>query len=153
MMPKTEKERIIYMLSLCVLMTWTLGFINRAIDMQEISACVFWKVTKQEPVVFLFAFFIAMAGIQKFAVNVAYHFVSQTDSENAQILAVSFFMVTFMSPCVLIFRLLLNYGFRQNIFTLWINGWLRGYTIALFYQLLIAGPTARWILKKIREKR
>lgn len=46
----------------------------------------------------------------------------------------------------------LNNGFIQDILALWISSWLRGYTIALFYQLTIAGPAARWILKRIREK-
>lgn len=148
-MPKTEKQRVVYILCLCLLMTWVLGLVNGAMNSHEFSWMHFWHIIKQEPIIFLFAFAIAYAGIQKAAVRTAYYFVCHEDSENAQILAVSFFMVTYMSPCVLLFRLILNYGLVSNLFMLWINAWLRGFTIALFYQLLIAGPTARWILRKI----
>ena len=150
-MPRNEKERVLYIFMQCLLMTWILGILSGMLNAGEISMRPVLAATKQEPIVFCFAFAIAMLGIQKLSVKAAFRVVSRSDSENAKILACTLFMVLFMSPLVLLFRVTLNNGISANLPWLWFTSWLRGFTMAFFLNLLVAGPIGRAVLRMTRK--
>ena len=115
-MPRNEKERIIYIAVLCLLMTYFNGLLNGALIQGAMTKELFQK----------------------------------TDSENTKIFLLSFFMVLFMSPCVLLARMLIQCGFGPEAFLNVAKHWPRAFTFALFYQLIFAGPLARRILRLLR---
>ena len=115
-MPRNEKERVIYIAVLCLLMTYFNGLLNGALIQGAMTKELFQK----------------------------------TDSENTKIFLLSFFMVLFMSPCVLLARMLIQCGFGPEAFLNVAKHWPRAFTFALFYQLIFAGPLARRILRLLR---
>ena len=149
-MPRNEKERVIYIAVLCLLMTYFNGLLNGALIQGAMTKELFLKVTKQEPLFWLIAFLIAMMGMQKLSAKAAARVFQKTDSENTKIFLLSFFMVLFMSPCVLLARMLIQCGFGPEAFLNVAKYWPRAFTFALFYQLIFAGPLARRILRLFR---
>ena len=149
-MPQNEKERIVYIAVLCLLMTYFNGLLNGALIQGGMTRELFLTVTKQEPLFWLIAFVIAVGGMQKLSARAAACVFQKNDSENTKIFLLSFFMVLFMSPCVLLMRMLIQNGFGSTAFLNVLKYWPRAFTFALFYQLIFAGPLARRVLRLMR---
>lgn len=151
-MPRNEKERIIYIAVLCFLMTYFNGLLNGALFRGGMSKDLLVTVTKQEPLFWGIAFAIAAGGMQKLSAKAAACVFQKNDSANARIFISSFFMVLFMSPCVMLARMLIQFGFGSRAFLNVLRYWPRAFTFALFYQLIFAGPAARKVLRLIRQE-
>ncbi|MBQ8934026.1 MAG: DUF2798 domain-containing protein [Lachnospiraceae bacterium] len=133
-------------------MTYFNGLLNGALIQGAMTGELFRKVTMQEPLFWLIAFMIAMLGMQKLSARAAARIFQKTDSPNTKIFLLSFFMVLFMSPCVLLARMLIQCGFGAEAFRNLVKYWPRAFTFALFYQLIFAGPLARRILRLLRKR-
>jgi len=55
-------------------------------------------------------------------------------------------MVCGMSLCMSLFKIIMMNGFTNNIVNIFLENWPRSFCIAMFIQLIFAGPVSRKVL-------
>jgi hypothetical protein len=150
-MPRNQKEGIIYGIIICGIMVYFMGLMNISIHMNGLTRETLWIATKSFPVIFVIAMVLENLFVGKVARLFVAKLIPQTDSPNARILFMSFFIVTGMSLCMSLVGGILSSGLNSSVLTAFPETWPRNFCVAMFWQLLVAGPLARKALQLMRK--
>lgn len=150
-MPRNQKEGIIYGIVICGIMVYFMGLMNISIHMNGLTGETLWIATKSFPVIFVIAMLLENLVVGKGARIIVSKLIPQTDSQNARILFMTFFMVTGMSMCMSLVGAMFSSGLNRSVLTAFPEAWPRNFCVAIFWQLLVAGPLARKALKLMRK--
>lgn len=152
-LPKNALEGILFGGIICFLTALFMCTLNTALGMgkfdgEVIVSSLTWFMLYA---VIAFAFEnLVMSRISNFMVK---KFAGQTDGFNARTMFKIFFTVIGMSLFMTMVACLINRGFTVDALLGFVNMWPRNFAIVLFWELLIAQPIARGVMKLIhREK-
>lgn len=151
-MPKNKKEGIIFGLCMCIIMVYLMGLINISIHSGALNMEALITSIKAFPVIFIVAFAIESLFVSKINNKLLSHFVHPDDSKNAHILFNCLFIVTMMSFIMTIVGGILGGDKIMTVLSQFITIWPRNFFVAMFLNLLVAGPLSRFILRKIQER-
>lgn len=130
-------------------MVYFMGLMNISIHMNGLTKEALWTATKSFPVTFVIAMVLENLFVGKGAKIIVSKLIPQTDSQNARILFMTFFMVTGMSMCMSLVGGIFSSGLNSSVLTAFPETWTRNFCVALFWQLLVVGPLARKALKML----
>ena len=146
-LPRNAKEGIIFGVFMCLFMVLVMSFANICINMggvnaQSLSA---WGISL--PIVFVVAFAvenIVVTPISNFIMNRVY---KERSNSNAVVALNAIIIVTMMSLIMTFLGGVIGGMSVSAVLSGFLTSWPRNFCIAMFCNLLFAGPLARLILK------
>ncbi|MDD6770613.1 MAG: hypothetical protein SPJ62_16590 [Inconstantimicrobium porci] len=151
-MPRNKKEGIIFGICMCFIMVFFMGMLNISIHMGKFDGEVLMVCLKAFPVTFIIAFILEGAVVGKINGALLAKFSGKNDSQNAMILFNCFFIVTCMSLIMTFIGGMLGGDSLSLVASEFFIRWPRNFCAAFFLNILVAGPIARAILRKIQKK-
>lgn len=80
-------------------------------------------------------------------------FVKNSDSFNSRILFTTLFNVIFMSLIMTFIGIVVMTGFSSSLLSNFLTAWPRNFCVVLWFELLIAQPLGRAVMKLIHTKK
>ena len=150
-MPTNKKERLIYGISMCLIMVFFMGLLNISIHLGGFNLNSIRTAIIAFPITLIIAYILETFIVGKINHILLGKFVKETDSKNSYILFNCFFIVTMMSLIMTIIGGLLGGDNLQTIFTEFFIRWPRNFCAAFFLNILVSGPISRFILRLMQQ--
>jgi hypothetical protein len=150
-MPRNGKEGLIYGGSICAMTCIFMATMNICISMRGISKVALAISIKSFPVVFIIAMLIETLIVGNVANKLTGVFCSPKDSLNSHIMFRTFFTVIGMSVIMTIVGAVLGSGFSMELINHFPIAWPRNFCVAIFLELLIVQPIARYIMRRMHK--
>ena len=150
-LPRNGKEGLIYGGIICALSCIFMSTLNISINMGGISKESIMISLKSFPLVFVIAMLVEGLFVGKIAENLVEKFSSPTDSFNAYIMFRVFFTVIGMSIIMTLVGGIFGFGFNIEVLKEFPMVWPRNFCIAIFYELIIAQPIARKVMRMMHK--
>ncbi|WP_202944999.1 DUF2798 domain-containing protein [Carnobacterium sp. 17-4] len=125
--------------------------VNIGLEFGKLDTEVFMIILKSFPIILIIAMLLEVLVIGRIAEKLVQTFSDDTDGFNAKILFTIFFTVIGMSLIMTVIGTMLGKGFALSSFES-LSHWPRNFCIALFCELLIAQPPARFVMKKLHAR-
>lgn len=122
--------------------------INISLEFGKFDTEVLLIVLKSLPLVWIIAMLLETVIVGRIAEKMVHTFSDTTDGFNAKMLFTIFFTVIGMSLIMTIIGAMLGNGISLASFAA-LSHWPRNFSIALFCELLIAQPPARFVMKTL----
>lgn len=122
--------------------------VNISLEFGKLDTEVLLIILKSFPIIFIIAMLLEVLVFGRIAEKLVHIFSDTTDGFNAKILFTIFFTVIGMSLIMTIIGDMLGNGISLNSFAA-LSHWPRNFSIALFCELLIAQPPARFVMKTV----
>lgn len=151
-LPKNDKEGLLYGVIIAGITCIIMSTINIATSFGKIDQEVILIILKSIPVIFIIAMLLENFVIGKIAEKLTHTFSDHSDGFNAQLLFRILFTVTGMSICMTFVGDMFGNGISWSSFGRFPSHWPRNFSLALWTELLIAQPPARFAMKKIHER-
>lgn len=152
-MPRNAKEGLLFGISFCVIMAFSMGLINISVGMGGFGKTALLTSLKAFPVTFLIAFTIESLIVGPINKKLLSRFTEPTDSINSKILFNCFFIVTMMSLIMTYVGGMLGGNSIAGISSEFLKIWPRNFWAAFFLNILIAGPVSRFILRQVQNRK
>ena len=151
-MPRNKKEGIIFGICMCSIMVFFMGMLNISIHYGEFNSEVMMICLKSFPLTFIIAFIVEGAVVGKINGMLLAKFCGKNDSANAKILFNCFFIVTCMSLIMTFIGGMLGGDSLSLVTSEFFIRWPINFCAAFFFNILVAGPISRCILRMIQSK-
>lgn len=150
-MPKTRKQDFVYTLIMVIIMVYGMVCYNVSLHIGGMQNIVFFEALKELPIMGTIAFLLEFFFVGKLAQKLAFRFVDpKKDKPIVVLLAISSMIICLMCPLMSFFGcVLFNSGSIDTFFIRWLQTFALNFPMAFFYQIFYAGPSVRWIFKKI----
>lgn len=152
-MPKTLRERVIYLFCMACMMVYGMEVYNKAILHGSMDNSLFFI-----PIGTFFSLVAIVMILQEFvggplARKMASRVVdASTDREIAVIVTIQVMTVLVMCPSMSMVATLLFKGIDSQIPAKWVQTLVMNFPMAFFWQIMIAGPVVRMIVRKLFAK-
>lgn len=147
-LPRNAKEGIVYGAIICAISALVMSAVNISLNFGKFDTQVALIILKAFPFAFIIAMLMENFIVGRIAEKMVHNFSDANDSFNAKILFTVFFTVIGMSFTMTIIGDMLGNGISLASFAA-LSHWPRNFCIALFCELLLAQPPARFAMKKI----
>ena len=146
-LPRNKVEGIIFGIFMCLLMVIVMSFFNICLGIGAVNEQALIAFAKSVWLIFLVAFAvenIIVQPINNFIINKVY---KERANANAVILFNAIIIVTMMSLIMTFLGGLISGIGIDKVISNFLISWPRNFCVAMFCNLLFAGPLARLILK------
>ena len=147
-MPQNKKQDFIFTIMMVTAMVYGMVVYNIAFAQGGLEYHTFAEALKELPIMIPIAFALEHFVVGKIAKKMAFSMVTPDPEKPYRItFAISCSTICLMVPCMSMIATLLFHGFSGNILMLWGMAMSKNVFMALFWQLLVAGPLVRWIFR------
>lgn len=150
-LPHNAKEGMLYGAIICAITAIIMSTVNISLGFGKFDTEVLLIVLKSLPLVWIIAMLLETLVVGRIAEKLMHTFSDTTDGFNAKILFTIFFTVIGMSLSMTVIGDMMGNGISLASFAA-LAHWPRNFCIALFCELLIAQPPARFVMKKLHER-
>lgn len=150
-LPHNAKEGMLYGAIICAITAIIMSTVNISLGFGKFDTEVLLIVLKSLPLVWIIAMLLETLVVGRIAEKLMHTFSDATDGFNAKILFTIFFTVIGMSLSMTVIGDMMGNGISLASFAA-LAHWPRNFCIALFCELLIAQPPARFVMKKLHER-
>lgn len=149
-MPKTKRQELVFGLIMVCLMCYFMTAYNMSLQ-SGLSWSVLWKALCALPLVAVVAFTIEGLVVGKLARKAVFKALDARKMPPIVItVAISVLTVAMMCPAMSLFATLaFEFDGFDHVILNWLQAWTLALPAALLWNLLYAGPLARWLLKII----
>ena len=151
-MPKTTFQRFIFTLLMVAVMVYTMICYNISLNMggmkNQIFLLAFHELILMMPIAFLLEFFL----VEKLVMYFSFRIVNPSDKPILVILIISTITVILMCPLMSMIATLLFKNPGSELVALWLETTVLNFPMALFFQIVVAGPLVRTIFRGIFKK-
>lgn len=152
-MPQNKRESIIYSLIVCFMMVFFMSIYNVTLHHGKLSLEVIQQAWLGLPIGFIFALFFDLSIVSKVAKGFVFKYlVKPEDSAMKKMICISSSMVICMVIIMSFYGALeaciSMYSFNKIAF-IWLSNIPKNFVMALPLQLIIVGPVARKVFRKI----
>jgi len=147
-LPHNAKEGMLYGAIICAITAIIMSTVNISLGFGKFDTEVLLIVLKSLPLVWIIAMLLETLVVGRIAEKMVHNFSDTTDGFNAKMLFTIFFTVIGMSVIMTIIGDMLGNGISLASFAA-LSHWPRNFSIALFCELLIAQPPARFVMKTL----
>ncbi|CZQ87543.1 Hypothetical protein Tpal_911 [Trichococcus palustris] len=151
-LPQNGKEGLLYGAIITVITCLVMSTLNIGTSFGRLDKEVLTIILKCIPIVFVIAMLLENFVVGRIAEKLAHKFSEPTDGFNANILFRILFTVTGMSICMTIIGDMVGHGISWGSFERFPSHWPRNFAVALWCELLVAQPPARFVMKKLHEQ-
>ena len=149
-LPQNAKEGMLYGAIICAITVIVMSTVNISLEFGKLDTEVLLIILKSLPIVWIIAMLLEVLVVGRIAEKLVHTFSDETDGFNAKTLFTIFFTVIGMSLIMTLIGNILGNGI--SLATLGsLSHWPRNFCIALFCELLIAQPPARFVMKKLHS--
>ena len=148
-MPKTKMESVVFTAVTAWIMVYIMTLYNTVLATDSFTNATFLIALKGMWVEFIIIFLCAFFLSSRVAKFFAFRVVKPGDRPIAIILTIQVFTVVCQVALASIIGLYHGYGFDGNWLPNYLMTYCRNFVMALPVQLLIAGPIARWIFRRV----
>lgn len=153
-LPHNDKEGVLYGGLICLVTVIVMLLLNISTSFGKIDFEVLLTILKLIPVVWIVAMLVEGFVVGKIADKLVLIFIESTDGFNARILFNILFCVTGMSATMTIIGGWLGAGrICLEPFLTFFNHWPRNFFVALWCEILLAQPLARFVMRRIHLKK
>lgn len=151
-LPQSPREGILFMVIISIISVNTIAPIIMMLD-QGFNMDNYLKTLRIIPFIWVIIVLLVTLVAQPIVSKVMPIFVAETDGFNARILLNTFLTVTVLSVCMSIIGPWVGTGKIgiepfQNFF----HNWFRNFGVAIWIELLVAQPIARFAMKRLHAK-
>lgn len=150
-LPHNAKEGMLYGAIICAITAIIMSTVNISLGFGKFDTEVLMIVLKSLPLVWIIAMLLETLVVGRIAEKLMHTFSDTTDGFNAKILFTIFFTVIGMSLSMTVIGDMMGNGISLASFAA-LAHWPRNFCIALFCELLIAQPPARFVMKKLHMR-
>lgn len=151
-MPRTKREGVFYgvvmAFTMSIFMNLLNTFLHAGVSMQSLG-----RALLLQPVIFAIVMVVESLVVSKLAQKAMKRFVRAKDSTEAHALARTVCMVTGMSLVMSLIGLVLAGTPLSELPARFAAAWPVNFCMAFWWQILVAGPTARMALRALRAYR
>lgn len=148
-LPRNEKEGLLYGFIIALITSLVMITLNVSTEVGRIDGEVVLTILKSWPIMLVVAMLMEALVAGRIASRLLQRFSDPSDGFNAKILFTILFTVTVMSATLTIIASLIFGGLNMDAFTHWPEKWPRNFAVALWCEILIAQPPARFAMKKL----
>lgn len=152
-LPQSKGEGILFGVIICFLTALFMSIFNSCISQGAITTDIILHALMFFPLFMVIAFFLQNLIVGKIANILTTKFVKNSDSFNSRILFTTLFNVIFMSLIMTFIGIVVMTGFSSSLLSNFLTVWPRNFCVVLWFELLIAQPLARAIMKLIHTKK
>ena len=151
-LPQSPKEGILFMMIISIISVNTIAPIIMMLD-QGFNTENYLKTLRIIPFIWIIIVLLINFVVEPIVNKVMPIFAAETDGFNARILLNTFLTVTILSICMSIIGPWVGMGkISIEPFQNFFHNWFRNFGVAIWIELLIAQPIARFVMKKLHEK-
>lgn len=150
-MPQNKRESLIYTFIMCFMMVFWMSIYNVSLHMGGLSMESIKAGWLGFPIAYIFAMCCDWFFVSKIAKGFAFRFLVKPDSSGLRkVISISCCMVV---PMVIIMSLYgavevsVEMGNFSNLLIIWLTNIPKNFVMALPYQLIVAGPLARFVFR------
>lgn len=150
-MPQNKRESLIYTFIMCFMMVFWMSIYNVSLHMGGVSMESIKQGWLGFPIAYIFAMCCDWFFVSKIAKGFAFRFLVKPDSSGLRkVISISCCMVV---PMVIIMSLYgavevsVEMGNFSNLLIIWLTNIPKNFVMALPYQLIVAGPLARFVFR------
>ena len=150
-MPQNKRESLIYTFIMCFIMVFWMSIYNVSLHMGGVSMESIKQGWLGFPIAYIFAMCCDWFFVSKIAKGFAFRFLVKPDSSGLRkVISISCCMVV---PMVIIMSLYgavevsVEMGNFSNLLIIWLTNIPKNFVMALPYQLIVAGPLARFVFR------
>lgn len=148
-MPKNKFQEVVFGIMMVIFMVYAMVCYNISISLGGLSNKVFIMALSELPIICPIAFILETLFVGKIAKGFTFKiFNPQKDNPFFITLSISCVTVMFMCPLMSLVSTLL-FNRNSEILSTWITSTVRGFPMALCWQIFYAGPIVRFIFKNI----
>lgn len=150
-MPHNAKEGMLYGAIICAITAIIMSTVNISLGFGKFDTEVLLIVLKSLPLIWIIAMLLETLVVGRIAEKMVHTFSDHTDGFNAKLLFTIFFTVIGMSLFMTVIGDMMGNGISFASLGA-LSHWPRNFCIALFCELLIAQPPARFVMRKLHER-
>ena len=154
-MPKTVFQSVVFSAIMAFCMVFCMSVYTISMNMGGLSYPVFGMAISEMWLEFVVVIVIVMGFVSKAAQKLALRILTPGEQKPIFfILAIQYFTVCIMVPCMTLFATFVHNGASYDWFTNWIELACKCFPMALCLQIFFVGPFVRWVFRTIfRMKR
>ena len=152
-LPQSKGEGILFGIIICFLTALFMSIFNSCISQGAITGDIVLHALMFFPLFMVIAFFVQNLIVGKIANILTTKFVKNSDSFNSRILFTTLFNVIFMSLIMTFIGIVVMTGFSSSLLSNFLTVWPRNFCVVLWFELLIAQPLGRAVMKLIHTKK
>lgn len=146
-MPKTKLQNILFTMAMSFIMVYAMICYNISISLKGFSNAVFILAFHELPIMWPIAFILEFTIVERGAKALAFRFVKPTDRPIVIILGISSMIVCLMCPSMSLVATCLFKGIDSQLIAHWMETTIMNFPMAFAWQMIVAGPLMRAILK------
>lgn len=150
-LPKNGKEGLLYGIIICTITVIIMTTMNISLQFKRLDGEVALLILKAIPIILIIAMLLESLIIGRIADRLVEKFSEPTDGFNAKILFNILFCVLGMSACMTIFGDMMGNGISLASFTRFPSHWPKNFCVALWCEILLAQPLARFAMRKLHS--
>lgn len=148
-MPQNKKEQIIFGIMMAIMMVYGMIVYNISLEMGGLTNQMFLIALHELIIMAPIAIILEAAFVSKLAFKLAFKVVNHDDREIFKIFAIQIAIVLIMCPIMSLVATLLFADAGNQFIAVWLQKYVLNLPFALGLQLVICGPLARLILRKV----
>lgn len=152
-LPQSKGEGVLFGIIICFLTALFMSIFNSCISQGAITGDIVLHALMFFPLFMVIAFFVQNLIVGKIANILTTKFVKNSDSFNSRILFTTLFNVIFMSLIMTFIGIVVMTGFSSSLLSNFLTVWPRNFCVVLWFELLIAQPLGRAVMKLIHTKK
>ena len=152
-LPQSKGEGVLFGIIICFLTALFMSIFNSCISQGAITGDIVLHALMFFPLFMVIAFFVQNLIVGKIANILTTKFVKNSDSFNSRILFTTLFNVIFMSLIMTFIGIVVMTGFSSSLLSNFLTAWSRNFCVVLWFELLIAQPLGRAVMKLIHTKK
>lgn len=150
-LPQSKKEGFLYGSIICVITVIVMLMLNIGTVFGGFPKEAILAIIKLLPIIWCVAMLLENFVVGKIANKLVEKFSEKTDGFNSHILFNILFCVTGMSAIMTIVGSLIGNGLSLEPFRTFFSHWPRNFCVAFWCEILLAQPTARFVMKAIHN--
>ena len=152
-LPQSKGEGVLFGIIICFLTALFMSIFNSCISQGAITGDIVLHALMFFPLFMVIAFLVQNLIVGKIANILTTKFVKNSDSFNSRILFATLFNVIFMSLIMTFIGIVVMTGFSSSLLSNFLTVWPRNFCVVLWFELLIAQPLGRAVMKLIHTKK
>lgn len=150
-LPQNGKEGLLYGSIICLITVIVMLILNIGTAFGGLTKEAFLAILKMLPIIWVVAMLVESLIVGKIAEKLVNKFTVPSDGFNTHILFNILFCVTGMSAIMTILGSLIGNGISFEPFLTFFSHWPRNFCVAFWCEILLAQPTARFVMKSIHQ--
>ena len=152
-LPQSKGEGVLFGIIICFLTALFMSIFNSCISQGAITGDIVLHALMFFPLFMVIAFFVQNLIVGKIVNILTTKFVKNSDSFNSRILFTTLFNVIFMSLIMTFIGIVVMTGFSSSLLSNFLTAWPGNFCVVLWFELLIAQPLGRAVMKLIHTKK